>query len=309
MQKTTYAIKKILVNFLCSVVPSKKMRHQIRDSFLENNLEDIDLLPCGVHRIEKRALPISFNVDEQTRLFWTLYANNRWENFTFEIFDRFIDSDSDYLDIGAWIGPTALYGASRAKNAYAFEPDKLAFEKLNTNRQLNPQLQEKLHIFNFGIGECTQKVKFFVGEGATSTSSIVSNKYNEKAFYHVDFFDIRTVFADKNIEVENLNFIKIDIEGGEYKILPSIIDYFSELNHYPTLFISTHAPFVIGDEQDVVKRGQMFEDLNAKLLETLKCYPNLYVEKSKITTASDLGQKPRFFDILATNHPINFTKN
>lgn len=300
---TAKKLTKAAVNFLCGFIPSKRARHSIRNAFFEKEtLHEKSLLEPGRHEIVKRGVGITVAIDEEDRKFWTSYANNLWENSTLDIFDEFIDLHSDYLDIGAWIGPTALYGACKSRNAYAFEPDKLAFEKLKINKELNLQLEKKLHIFNYGIGKCTQKVKFYVGEGATSTSSVLSNKYNKDNFYYVDFIDIKTAIEQNNIEKEKISFIKIDIEGGEYEVLPSIISYFEETRQCPAILVSTHAPFIIGDESDPAAKEKLFRELNAGLLATLNYYPYLFIGQSRIQTIDDIGSKPRFFDILATKH-------
>src|ERR1700687_4776653 len=39
-----------------------------------------------------------------------------------------------YIDVGAWIGPTLLYGCQLAKMAYGLEPDPIAFAELEQHR-------------------------------------------------------------------------------------------------------------------------------------------------------------------------------
>ena len=41
---------------------------------------------------------------------------------------------------------------------------------------------------------------------------------------------------------ERIDFMKIDIEGGELTLLPAMYDYLAE--HRPTLYLSTHLPFI-----------------------------------------------------------------
>ena len=71
------------------------------------------------------------------RRFWERVARGDWEPETFVIFDRFIREDTLFVDIGAWIGSTALYGVQRADLCIAFEPDPVAFAELEINVAVN----------------------------------------------------------------------------------------------------------------------------------------------------------------------------
>lgn len=61
---------------------------------------------------------------------WFLEIYPTWEITTFEVFDKYLDKDKYYIDIGAWIGPTVLYAAQKTKRVIAFEPDNIAFNAL-----------------------------------------------------------------------------------------------------------------------------------------------------------------------------------
>ena len=65
--------------------------------------------------------------------FWQEVASGAWESDTFAIFDRFLDQQHSYIDIGTWIGPTLLYGCQLARRTYGLEPDPIAFAELEAN--------------------------------------------------------------------------------------------------------------------------------------------------------------------------------
>jgi hypothetical protein len=69
--------------------------------------------------------------------FWAKVDSGRWEPDTYALFDDLITPDSLFLDIGAWIGSTALYAAQKSAKAIAFEPDPIAFSSLSANALLN----------------------------------------------------------------------------------------------------------------------------------------------------------------------------
>ena len=60
---------------------------------------------------------LSFIVEDSEELhqdkgynFWSEKYSS-WETGTFKILDTYLSKDKDYLDIGAWVGPTAIYGS------------------------------------------------------------------------------------------------------------------------------------------------------------------------------------------------------
>jgi hypothetical protein len=83
-----------------------------------------------------------------------------WERNTHRIFDKFLDPRYSYIDIGAFIGATVLYGAHIAKKVYAIEPDPVAIKELEKNILLNPRLKEKIELHKKCINVCSGPVKF-----------------------------------------------------------------------------------------------------------------------------------------------------
>ena len=69
--------------------------------------------------------------------FWRAVSNNRWEPDTYKILSRYLNDGTVYCDIGAWIGPTALYAAKKCRRVICFEPDPVAYRYLLWNIQIN----------------------------------------------------------------------------------------------------------------------------------------------------------------------------
>ena len=65
-----------------------------------------------------------------------------------------------FIDIGAWIGPYTLIAASMGMKVYAFEPDKVAFQELKKNIELN-SFKHKPEIFNFGLSKIASKAYLY----------------------------------------------------------------------------------------------------------------------------------------------------
>jgi len=52
--------------------------------------------------------------------------------------------------VGAFVGDTALYYANFGAIVYAYEPHPVNFYWLKKNIELNPQLKDRIKIFNEG---------------------------------------------------------------------------------------------------------------------------------------------------------------
>uniref|UniRef100_A0A7S4PXH1 Uncharacterized protein n=1 Tax=Alexandrium monilatum TaxID=311494 RepID=A0A7S4PXH1_9DINO len=68
--------------------------------------------------------------------FWRRQYSS-WEPGTFRVLEQFARG-AVVLDVGAWIGPTALWAAHVARRVVALEPATKAFEELTANLRANP---------------------------------------------------------------------------------------------------------------------------------------------------------------------------
>ena len=74
--------------------------------------------------------------------------------------------------MGAWIGPTVLYGCQNAKFCYAIEPDPVAFRQLKNNVDLNPSLISRISFSNSCvIGSTDRSYLMFEGRLLKSGTS------------------------------------------------------------------------------------------------------------------------------------------
>ncbi len=254
--------------------------------------------------------------DAQMIKFWDWYQKD-WELDTFKIFDKFLNKEHDYMDIGAWIGPTVLYGANLSRKCYCYEPDRLAFKYLTNNISENPNLKDKVKAFDFGVSNKNSSETFYVGEGSTSMSSL-EPIWNKSLSYNIDVYDFQTTIEKSEIDFKSINFIKIDIEGGEYKLIPSLISYIKKEQHYPTLYISLHASFTFSTvwKKSIlhkliayVPKKVLARKMNKKILkEIYSVYKNIYLKNGKLLKhVNELGDARAFSEIIATNLTIDET--
>jgi len=216
---------------------------------------------------------------------WRAIKQNRWEPETFEIISKFADNDATYCDIGAWIGATVLHGALKYKKVYCFEPDPIAYKHLLFNLHMN-KIKNVLP-FNIALGptDGTIKIASFGEELGDSMSSMINdNKENS-----VEVPSLRWQTALDLFGLEKIGLIKIDIEGGEFDLIPDMKDYL--LKHKPAIYLSLHAPFL---------KEQQRQQKVKKLVEVLsiykKCYDNSFREVGidNILKPSVYGQPVEF---------------
>jgi FkbM family methyltransferase len=141
----------------------------------------------------------------QNSSFWEQFEN--WEVDTFRIFDQFIDPEKSYIDLGAWIGPTILYGAQLAKLAYGIEPDPIAHAELQQNIAANPSLIDRIRISNVAIAPVSGEIDFGnQGAGGDSQSSLLfadgATQWKVAALTFDDFI--------RQHHVADCGFIKVD---------------------------------------------------------------------------------------------------
>jgi FkbM family methyltransferase len=183
--------------------------------------------------------------------FWRDVEAGRWEPQTFAVFRRYISPQTTVLDVGAWIGPTALYASKLARRVYAFEPDPVARAELEQNILLNGA-SDKIEVIAACITEHGGKVRLRTPSPGDSLSSLVLHDSASKGF------DTPSMTLSGFLETRSINdpmFIKVDVEGYEFELCPAL----SQVLHTrrATLHLSLHTVLVAANRwpgQDVVSK-------------------------------------------------------
>lgn len=151
--------------------------------------------------------------------FWRAMAHGNWERDTLRVFDDFVDENTLFYDIGAWMGPTTLYAAPAAGGVVSFEPDPVAFQELTRNVGLNSAeaWADEITLYNQAVGRSAGTMRIGSREGFGQ--SVSSALYHDAA----DSTEVEVVSIDSLADDPRLRhkraFVKIDIEGGEYDLL------------------------------------------------------------------------------------------
>lgn len=187
--------------------------------------------------------------------FWKQYQSGDWEPKTLRAFDEFLDKDHSYIDLGAWIGPTVLYASNLSKHCYAFEPDPLAYSELKRNISLNENLGSKITLYDICISDHVGTTNLYY-----SDSHPLGNAYSSIIERREKYIIVNTTtmkdFIHEN-HIDDCNFIKVDIEGGEFVILPTMTEYLKEQK--PTLLIEIHPDSVKNPKEKLENIRQIFE--------------------------------------------------
>ena len=180
----------------------------------------------------------AFRCDPYHSKFWRKASAGAWEPETFRVLKQHLDRGHDYLDIGAWIGPTVLYGARHARYVWAFEPDPTAFRALSWNLNLNGL--DNVSALPVALSQSVgiARMASFCGEPGDSMTSLL----NPQGANGTDVVTLGWSDFSATADLSDVSLVKIDIEGAEFDVLPHLIPWLKAQR--PALFLSTHAPFL-----------------------------------------------------------------
>lgn len=116
------------------------------------------------------------------------------------------------LDIGANIGTHSVILSNLFKNVYSYEPQKDVYDILKLNIQINKC--NNIILNNFGLGEIEKQITMqcFDKDQPNNIAAIAIDDTNNGC----EKVQIKTL---DSLNLMNIKFIKIDIEGYEYNAL------------------------------------------------------------------------------------------
>lgn len=139
------------------------------------------------------------------------------------------------LDLGCYCGASTHAFSKQVGldgKVYAFEPDPLSFASLKYNVERHSL--GNVVIFNKGVWHETTKLKFQSEGNLGSSLTNISGRSN--GALQVDVISIKDLIKD--LKIDKIDFIKMDIEGAETYVLKSISQVLQ--NFKPRLMIEPH---------------------------------------------------------------------
>lgn len=162
-----------------------------------------------------------------------------WEPFTFQVYQKHVNQHTTVLDVGAWIGPTALFAASLAKAVVAMEPDPKAFAGLSLNAKLNafraPLITKQLCI---SVQSGKAKFNYRGGNSMSGLETLDSDHPGAKVQHTFDIDCMTLPSLVQSLQLQPPFFVKVDVEGYEASLLPSLAEFVQA--ERPTMYISLH---------------------------------------------------------------------
>ena len=185
---------------------------------------------------------------------YEFYCRNNKDDFQIMTFheddiidNNFTPKESDVvIDIGAHIGPYTLMTSRRVGlngKVVAIEADPENFDILNRNIQLNKLTN--VVALNYAAYSKEGKIKLYLvskGEESSYTkyNTVMTDRANsEKKFVEVKANTLDYLVQLSGIKHEDVNWIKIDVEGAEYDVLKGAKDILSKSKNI-SLLIEVH---------------------------------------------------------------------
>lgn len=129
-----------------------------------------------------------------------------------------INKDSIVIDAGANVGMFSLLALSRgAKKVYSIEPVFKTFRALEKNLE---KYSDRVEVFCFGLGGSTRSETLYTNGWSTINSLFQLNE-NQSKEIQVNYKDIN---AFMGLVEQDIDIMKIDVEGSEYEIFYRITD-------------------------------------------------------------------------------------
>ena len=138
----------------------------------------------------------------------TLFNGGSWEPEVERAITRYANPEWLFLELGAHIGTFTLWASCLFREVIAVEPHPASFTLLEKNVKLNELTNVELH--HAAVSDHDGLTALRLAEGNTGSTFTEDKGGN----YHVIALRPQTILQDRQPD-----FIKMDIEGDEYKVL------------------------------------------------------------------------------------------
>lgn len=162
-----------------------------------------------------------------------------------------LDSIKNYVDIGANYGFSSIPFIKRGIKTYMIDADSSNIDLITKAYGNTSQIK----ILYKAISDVDGKIKFYNEEGISVVSSIfptnVFNKTDNRIEVEVDSITPNTLI-ENYIDEENIDLMKVDIEGAEYKLFSSITDAnIKKVNKFMIEFHNNSSKYEV---MDIIKK-------------------------------------------------------
>lgn len=197
--------------------------------------------------------------------FWTKVARGLWEPETLAAIRPLLATSGEgvplFLDIGAWIGATSLFAAAEGVDVLALEADPAALAQLHANLAVNPELAELITILPKAIAPQAGSLRMGARrKPGDSMSSLLLGEASQQT-WEVATISPAQLAAELTPDASVL--AKLDIEGGEYALLPVMAPLLARADRGLILSFHPRALRELHGEDSATFRSQTLAALDA----------------------------------------------
>ena len=211
-----------------------------------------------------------------------------WEDYSTNIVNRLVKPNDYVLDIGANIGYyTVLFSKLVGNNGkvFAVEPTKNYYNVLISNLKENNI--SNCEPFQIGFSDKEEKLKVFLGQHSASIYDVGVQEF--RSYDWINLLTLNTFII--NNKIEKIDFIKIDVDGHEPKILEGAWDTLEKFNPIILLEIShlhyLEAGYTAWDFYQILKDKKYFI-YSEKTLSEIKDKTSFLIECGNFAYSSNI---------------------
>jgi len=235
-----------------------------------------------------------------------LYGAGKREEVFMSIIEKTLKEGMACIDLGANIGYTTLFMLEKIGDdgfIYAVEPDSRNFDLLKTNIIKN-NFENKCELIQAVISDKNDLMDFWIAESSNISSVQKTPRSIEKI--SIKAYTLGGLLEGKRFP----NFIKMDVEGHEVKILEGGLDYFKNNEGDINILMEVH-PSYYNEENSLAQVLQKYFDIGFTtkyVVSTPVSRPKLFAEAGYfpvINTKTDRVNRG-LYDGISNKDVINF---
>lgn len=187
-----------------------------------------------------------FAVDDEKPTFWDRAERGQWEPELLDELSAHLRPGVTFLDIGGWVGPTSLFAAACGADVIALEPDPAAARQFRANCAANPAFADRIRLIEAAL--TADGAPGLFGSPRKPGDSMGSLLLAGRGTSDWEASGIAPEALLAMVPAKEALVIKIDIEGGEYR-LGSALQALASLKPQIVL-IGFHPALMLLDEKD-----------------------------------------------------------
>lgn len=173
--------------------------------------------------------------------YWRRIATNTYEPDTMSFLRNYVDSNCDFIDVGAANGAITLLAGALGASVRSYEAAPGIYEVAKKNVELNPQFRNEISILNYAISSENGTLEFRRSSNAAVLSDIIFTGLDDKKI-EIKVVKLSDVVDEFHTPSKRL-VIKVDIEGAEWKIFKDKETLHTLFKHEAIVLLAIHPGF------------------------------------------------------------------